>query len=102
MKTIELVIFKFKEGTTRHEESRYLEVTDMLVRSYKGFIDRMYMQDERGNRADLIRWETMADAQTAAEEIMKNSAALEVFEKIDTACMKFYHFTPVHESKMEG
>lgn len=102
MKTIELVIFKFKEGTTRQEEARYLEVTDILVRSYKGFIDRMYMQGEKGSRADLIRWETMADAQTAAEDIMKNSAALEVFEKIEDAYTKFYHFTPVHESKIEG
>lgn len=102
MKTIELVIFKFKEGTTRQEEARFLEVTEALVRSYKGFIDRTYSRDEEGNRADLIWWETMADARTAVEEIMKSPAALEVFDKIDTACTKFYHFTPVHESKMKA
>lgn len=102
MKTIELVIFKFKKGITKQGETRFLEITDALLKSCEGFVDRTYARDEEGNRADMVQWETMADGRAASEKMMKNPTALEVFGLIDASCMKLYHFRYIHETKREG
>lgn len=44
---------------------------------------------------DLVFWESMEDAQAAAEEIMKLEAAQTAFRVIDEQTMEFHHFKPI-------
>jgi len=65
--TVELHIAKLKAGV---EESAFLQAADAVMpdaRAMSGFIRREVLKGADGQWVDIIHWESLADAQCAAE-----------------------------------
>lgn len=100
-KAIELVIFKPKPGLSKQEVKSSMVPLTKILTSHKGFVSRTLAATENNLWMDLVLWETMADAKTAAKNIMKQEEALQAFQVIDENEMKMYHFEPVSQFKEE-
>jgi hypothetical protein len=80
---VEFVSFKLREGVSEHQ---FLEASDKcnvgFLSLQKGYIDRKLLKND-DTWADLVLWETMEDAKSAADTAFQNLAAKSYFECID-------------------
>jgi len=91
---IELVIFKFKTGVNDHKALEIFEALNEVLKTYPGFVSRQFAKSMDDTWMDMVYWKTMEQAKFAADNIMKNPKALELFAYIDEQQMSCYHFTP--------
>lgn len=101
-KAIELVIFKPKADVTTKETKTALESLTPILKTYNGFISREIGMDENNKWMDLVFWETMEDAKSAAEAVMEDETVIRAFEVIDKQEMAFYHFKSASELPDNG
>ena len=91
-KTLELVVFKLKEGVTREQ----LLATDRGVTSWAreqpGFISRELSHDADGDRwVDVVWWRSMDEANAAAERAMSSESCAPMFSLIDMESTLMIH-----------
>lgn len=98
-KAIELVIFKFKTGVDDQKALEVFAALNEILNTYQGFVNRQFAKAIDDTWMDMVYWESMEHAKTAAENIMKDPKALVLFGYMDETKMSFYHFSLIAEAK---
>lgn len=91
-RAVELVLYKAVEGTG---EDDFLEASDAMMSDLmglSGFIDRELAKNEDGYWLDIVHWNSLEEAQQAANDALNIPSCLAFFEMIDDADMKMMHF----------
>ena len=95
-KVLELVVFKLNEGVSRDQFLGTNDVVSAWISEQPGFISRELSYDGEGDRwVDVLWWESMADAATAAEHAMSSESCAPMFALIDMESALMVHGTPV-------
>jgi len=98
-KAIELVIFKFKSGIDDQKALEVFTALNEILKTYIGFVSRQFAKATDDTWMDMVYWESIEHAKTAADDIMKNPKAVELFGYMDETKMNFYHFSLAVETK---
>lgn len=92
---VELVLFKLNEGS---DESEFLAAAQNInadLETMPGFIERRLLRD--GDQwVDLVYWDSLAEAQSAAETVMQLDAMQTFGAFIAQDTMQFMHLHPVN------
>lgn len=94
---IEMVLFKVKPDINKTEAKEVLLILNDCVKGYPGFIKRKLSVSEDNQWLDLVFWDNLTSAKEAAEKIMKDEKATDVFSIIDQNNMLFKHFYIINE-----
>ena len=93
MEVSEFVVFKFKADVSKVDQNRLMESLTDCAKKYEGFMNRDFYYAESDNRwVDHIIWANSDFAANAAENIMKDPKAGEVFQHIDESSIVMSHF----------
>jgi hypothetical protein len=93
--TLELVVFGLKEGTTREQFLATNEAASNWMEQQRGFISHELSYAAAGDRwIELARWETLEDAEAAAEAAMSSSACAPMFALIEMESAVMLHGEP--------
>ena len=92
--TIELVVFQVKPGYSESEVIQAAEKINRKLAGFDGFIHRELSCSKDGTWTDMVQWESLAEAEEAAAEIMKSEEAMPFFGMIEESSMQFLHLSP--------
>ena len=94
-KVLELVVYKLNEGVSREQFLATNRPASTWLSTQPGFISRELVYDGDGDRwVDVVWWETMEQAQAAAELAMSSESCAPMFALIDTESMLMLHGEP--------
>jgi hypothetical protein len=89
--TLEVVLFKLKPSVA---ESTFMDVNESILgdlRAMDGFIRRDLFKDSHGQWMDIVYWNSMHDAQRAAELFPTLSCAQNLMEMLDETSLTMLH-----------
>lgn len=92
MKVMELALFKLKAGVTDDQFRSALADSNRWLATQPGFLQRRHGAGDEG-LMDLVEWESMADAKSAAENFMSAPETRSLIEVIDLESVVMRHFT---------
>ncbi len=95
--TIEVVIYETKDEFSQEETQKALLSLNDCIQHYPGFLGRKLCRDAHGKWMDLVYWTNQDAALKAAEDVMKNPAALKVFNRINEETMQMFHFNVIED-----
>ncbi len=91
-KVLELVVFKLNEGVSREQFLATNDAVSAWIRTQPGFISRELSYDAEGDRwIDVVWWESLEQAQAAAEEAMTSEDCAPMFALIDMESTLMVH-----------
>jgi hypothetical protein len=91
-KVLELVVFKLSEGVSSEQLLGTVDAVSNWAGEQPGFVSRELAHDPEGDRwIDVVWWETMEDAQTAAEVAMSSESCAPMFALIDLESTLMIH-----------
>lgn len=89
----EIVSFKFIEEIGLDHQIELMKKIDRIVQGHPGFISREYFYShEKKQWIDKVIWKDWKTAHEGAKNIMNDTEALLVFEKIDQNSMAISHY----------
>jgi hypothetical protein len=89
---VEIAIFKAKEGVTREQLLATVDAVSEWARSRPGFVSRDLTYSAEGdNWIDVIWWESLEAATTAAEASMTSESCAPMFAAIDLEGTQMLH-----------
>jgi hypothetical protein len=91
MKVMELALFKLKPEVTEDQLQAALQETNGWLARQPGFVRRHHGTSDEG-RMDLVEWESLAAAKTAADQFMAAAEASSFMTMIDTDTIVMRHF----------
>ena len=90
---LEIVTFKIKGGVKLPDFLKAsAELEEGFARKQAGFLSRIFAKGESNDWVDVIRWQTMADAEAASKAAMQSPICAPMFGMIDEASVKMMHF----------
>ena len=90
--TIEIAQFKIKAGVSDAEVlTASQEAHDGFLTTCNGFLDRELLKSSDEEWIDIVRWETMEDAQKAMQNFMGHPSTKKIGEVIDPSSIKMMH-----------
>ncbi len=90
---IELVIFKLNQQYQNQQVVNAAEKINPVLKNMPGFIKRDLGRTEDGRWTDVVYWESLEEAQAAAEKIMQVEEAQQFFGMISEKNMQMLHVT---------
>ena len=91
-KVLELVVYKLNEGVSREQFLGTNDAVSAWISKQSGFISRDLVYDGEGDRwVDVVWWETIESAQTAAELAMSSTSCSPMFALIDMESALMLH-----------
>ena len=91
-KVVEVVLFEANPTYAKHEVEDALASLNEIVKMYYGFVERTTASTTDGKYIDIVYWTDMKSAKEAAQEVMKDERALQVFEVVKQESMQMFHF----------
>ncbi|PBB44870.1 hypothetical protein CK222_07935 [Mesorhizobium sp. WSM3866] len=88
--TLEIVTFRLKPDTAAGFVAQNGFVTDWLVRQ-PGFLSRHLGERDDGSWVDVVRWQSLEQAQAAAQRIMAEIGDCEAMRAIEPASVAMSH-----------
>jgi hypothetical protein len=89
---IELAQFTLAKDVADQEFVREAEhVQHVFLEKQPGYIDRELLKDEAGQWVDVLHWETIAQAQAAAQAMLQEGACQGFISMIDPQSVKMLH-----------
>jgi hypothetical protein len=88
--TLEIVTFRLKAGTEAGFVANNKIMTDWLARQ-PGFLSRHLGRREDGNWVDVVRWQSLEQAQAAAGRIMAEIGDSDALQAIEPASVAMSH-----------
>ncbi len=89
---VEIAQFKLTEGV--HEED-FLQEAEAVQKNFlekqKGYVDRELLKNQDGQWVDILHWNSMEEAQKAAQVMMQDPATQGFIQKIDPSSIKMLH-----------
>jgi antibiotic biosynthesis monooxygenase (ABM) superfamily enzyme len=91
-KVLELVVYKLNEGVSREQFLATNGPASAWLRDQPGFISRELAHESEGDRwVDVVWWDTLDNATTAAEHALSSESCSPMFALIDTESMLMLH-----------
>jgi hypothetical protein len=91
-KVLELVVFKLVDGVSREQFLGTVDGVSRWISRRPGFVSRELAYDEEGDRwIDVVWWQSMAEAQAAAELAMTSDSCAPMFALIDMESTLMLH-----------
>ncbi|UCI08896.1 antibiotic biosynthesis monooxygenase family protein [Mesorhizobium sp. B1-1-8] len=90
--TLEIVSFRLKPGTEAGFVASNGVVADWLARQ-PGFLSRHLGERDDGSWVDVVRWQSLEQAQAAAQRIMTEIGDCEAMRAIQPASVDMGHAT---------
>lgn len=92
-KITEVVIYQIKMDKVNAYET-IAENVDLFLKSQKGFISRIIMQDHKDKTVfmDIVEWETIEDAENALQKSQQETALMPFFEATEKV-ITFSHYS---------
>lgn len=95
MASLELVVFKLKDGATPEQLLATVGGVSEWVSTQPGFVSRDLAYAEADDRwIDVVWWRSRADAESAAAAAMSSPSCTPMFDLIDSDSMLFLHAEP--------
>lgn len=88
--TLEIVSFRLKPGAAADFVAKNGIVTDWLSRQ-PGFLSRHLGERDDGSWVDVVRWQSLEQAQAAAQRIMTEIGECEAMQAIEPASVSMSH-----------
>ena len=88
--TLEIVTFRLKPGAEAGFVANNRVITDWLARQ-PGFLARHLGKRKDGTWVDVVRWQSLDQAQAAADRIMAEIGASEAVQAIEPASVAMSH-----------
>ena len=89
---VEIAQFKLAAGVN---EEDFLQEAKAVQKNFlekqSGYIDRELLKDKDGQWVDNLHWNSMEEAQKAAEVMMSDSTRQGFMQKIDPSSVKLMH-----------
>src|SRR5687768_9656419 len=96
-KVLELVVFHLRGGTSREELLGTVDAVSSWIAEQRGFVARSLVEDREGGRwIDVVWWQSMEEAQAAAERAMSSESCAPMFALIDMDSTLMVHGERVH------
>lgn len=96
MNIVEIAQFKLAAGVS---EKDFLQEAEAVQKNFlekqSGYIDRELLKDKDGQWVDILHWNSMEEAQKAAELMMGNPTTQGFMQKIDPSSVKMLHLTQI-------
>lgn len=92
---VEVVTFKIKEGISYEDAKQKLLSLNECVEAFDGFIERRLSVNENDEWLDMVFWTNKEAALKAAELVMSNPKAMEVFAIMDETSLKINHYNTI-------
>jgi hypothetical protein len=90
---LEIVTFKIKDGVKVPDFLKAsAEMEESFAKKQAGFLSRTFAKGEGNDWVDVIRWNTMTDAEAASKAAMESPACAPMFGMIDEPSVKMMHF----------
>ncbi len=96
-KVLELVVFALNDGVTRDELLQSVDPVSEWVAEQPGFISRQLTETDGGKWVEIVWWESLAEAETAAEAALSSERCSPMFSMIRLDDMVALHGVPVIE-----
>jgi len=94
-KTLELVVFTLKEGTTREEFLATEAAASQWMQQQPGFISHELSHAADGDRwIEIAWWKSLEDAEAAAAAAMSSESCAPMFGLIDMESVLMLHGEP--------
>lgn len=95
MKVLELVVFKLADGVTREQFLGSVDAVSRWIARQPGFRSRELSHDAEGDRwIEVVWWQTLDEAQAAAELAMTSESCAPMFGLIDMESTLMIHAEP--------
>jgi hypothetical protein len=92
---LELVIYKLNQGVSREQFLGTNDAVSSWISRQPGFVSRELIHDDEGDRwVDVIWWETLEQAQAAAELSTTSESCSPMFALIDMDSALMLHGVP--------
>ena len=89
---VEIAQFKLATGVNDEDFLQEAEaVQKNFLEKQSGYIDRELLKDKDGGWTDILHWNSMEEAQKAAEVMMSDPGAQGFMQKIDPSSVKMLH-----------
>lgn len=90
---LEIVTYKIKDGVNVPDFLKAsAELEEGFATKQVGFLSRTFARREGNEWVDVIRWQSMADAEAASKAAMESPACAPMFGMIDEPSVKMMHF----------
>ena len=89
---VERVNFKVNPRFNIVQAKEAMKVMNDFVMRQPGYVGRVTSLSENDEFLDLVFWETLEDAKSASEKLMKEKDIVEAISVIDNESMQFGHF----------
>jgi len=93
-KVLELVVFSLREGVTPEEFLQTVGPVSTWAKEQPGFISRELIAADNDKWVEIVWWESLAQAEAAAEAAHSSDRCLPMFSKIQLEDMLFLHGQP--------
>ncbi len=89
---VEIAQFKLVAGVSEKDFLQEAEVVqNNFLEKQSGYIDRELLKDKDGQWVDILHWNSMEEAQKAAEVMISDPATQDFMQKIDPSSVKMLH-----------
>jgi len=89
---VEVAMFKLNEGVAEQAFiAEAKKVQESFLKKQKGYLDRELLKDESGQWFDILHWQSMKEAQAAAEAMMQESSCQQFIQMIDPKSIQMFH-----------
>lgn len=88
---IEVVLFHVKAGVTDAQVLAASACTQEWLIQTDGYLARELSKDDEGQWVDIVHWRSLAAAQAAAEQIMRQPCAADFMAVIDPESITMLH-----------
>ena len=96
-KVLELVVFSLRPGASRDELLPTVDAVSAWIAEQPGFVSRSLVADREGGRwIDVVWWESMEEAEEAAQRAMSSDSCAPMFGLIDMESTLMVHGERVH------
>ena len=96
-KVLELVVFKLRAASAREALLGTVDAVSSWIAEQPGFVSRSLVEDREGGRwIDVVWWQSLEEAQAAAERAMTSEACAPMFGLIDMESTLMVHGERVH------
>jgi hypothetical protein len=88
---MEIVTFRLAPGISDPDFIALAKGTEAMVAAQPGFIRRSLLRDETGLWTDTVEWQSLAQAQAAAEKVMAEPSFAPFAAAIDMTSLSMRH-----------
>lgn len=93
---VEIAQFKLAVGVSDEDFLHEAEIVQKnFLEKQSGYINRELLKDKDGQWVDILHWNSMEEAQKAAEVMMSDPATQGFMQKIDPPSVKMLHLEQV-------